>query len=164
MRVHHRNLASFVGYSHDNNRMALVYEYMANDRNIHPLKWEMRLKIAIDAAQGLEYLHHGCRPTIIHRDVKSANILLSENLDAKMADFGLSKGLLDDQTTHILTDVIGTSGYLDPDEKKIRVVICINSVHFCGSLRAYFLQCGSCAACFVDPACNICRVWGCSVW
>ncbi|XP_035837398.1 probable LRR receptor-like serine/threonine-protein kinase At4g29180 isoform X2 [Helianthus annuus] len=113
MRVHHRNLASFVGYSHDNNRMALVYEYMANDRNIHPLKWEMRLKIAIDAAQGLEYLHHGCRPTIIHRDVKSANILLSENLDAKMADFGLSKGLLDDKTTHILTDVIGTSGYLD---------------------------------------------------
>ncbi|KAF5754375.1 putative transferase, protein kinase RLK-Pelle-LRR-I-1 family [Helianthus annuus] len=64
---------------------------------------------------GLEYLHHGCRPTIIHRDVKSANILLSENLDAKMADFGLSKGLLDDQTTHILTDVIGTSGYLDPE-------------------------------------------------
>ncbi|KAF5771608.1 putative transferase, protein kinase RLK-Pelle-LRR-I-1 family [Helianthus annuus] len=62
---------------------------------------------------GLEYLHHGCRPTIIHRDVKSANILLSENLDAKMADFGLSKGLLDDKTTHILTDVIGTSGYLD---------------------------------------------------
>ncbi|KAJ0518420.1 putative transferase, protein kinase RLK-Pelle-LRR-I-1 family [Helianthus annuus] len=115
MRVYHRNLASFVGYSHDNNRMALVYEYMANDRNIHPLKWEMRLKIAIDAAQGLEYLHHGCRPTIIHRDVKSANILLSENLDAKMADFGLSKGLLDDQTTHILTDVIGTSGYLDPE-------------------------------------------------
>ncbi|KAL8243449.1 hypothetical protein R6Q59_009707 [Mikania micrantha] len=128
MRVHHRNLASFVGYSHDNNRMALVYEYMANgnlksymaDRSIHPLSWEMRLKIAIDAAQGLEYLHHGCRPAIIHRDVKSANILLSEILDAKIADFGLSKGLPDDQTTHILTDVIGTAGYLDPEYRKSR--------------------------------------------
>ncbi|KAD4180352.1 hypothetical protein E3N88_28943 [Mikania micrantha] len=128
MRVHHRNLATFVGYSHDNNRMALVYEYMANgnlksyiaDRSIHPLSWEMRLKIAIDAAQGLEYLHHGCRPAIIHRDVKSANILLSEILDAKIADFGLSKGLPDDQTTHVLTDVIGTAGYLDPEYRKSR--------------------------------------------
>ncbi|KAJ0615593.1 putative transferase, protein kinase RLK-Pelle-LRR-I-1 family [Helianthus annuus] len=64
---------------------------------------------------GLEYLHYSCRPAIIHRDVKSANILLSENLDAKMGDFGLSKGLPDDQTTHILTDVIGTPGYLDPE-------------------------------------------------
>ncbi|KAI3709603.1 hypothetical protein L2E82_39369 [Cichorium intybus] len=126
MRVHHRNLASFVGYSHDNNKMALVYEFMANgnlknyilDRSNHPLSWEMRLKIAIDAAQGLEYLHHGCRPAIIHRDVKSANILLSEKLDAKIADFGLSKGLPDDQTTHILTDVIGTTGYLDPEYRK----------------------------------------------
>ncbi|XP_076921825.1 putative LRR receptor-like serine/threonine-protein kinase At4g29180 [Bidens hawaiensis] len=126
MRVHHRNLASFVGYSHDNNRMALVYEYMPNgnlksyisDINTHPLSWEMRLKIAIDAAQGLEYLHHGCRPAIIHRDVKSANILLDENLVAKIADFGLSKGLPDDQTTHILTDVIGTAGYLDPEYRR----------------------------------------------
>lgn len=64
---------------------------------------------------GLEYLHHGCRPAIIHRDVKSANILLNENLNAKIADFGLSKGLPDDQTTHILTNVTGTTGYLDPE-------------------------------------------------
>ncbi|KAI3709601.1 hypothetical protein L2E82_39367 [Cichorium intybus] len=130
MRVHHRNLASFVGYSHDNNKMALVYVFMANgnlknyilDRSNHPLSWEMRLKIAIDAAQGLEYLHHGCRPAIIHRDVKSANILLSEKLDAKIADFGLSKGLPDDQTTHILTDVIGTTGYLDPEYRKSHIL------------------------------------------
>nr|XP_043627868.1 probable LRR receptor-like serine/threonine-protein kinase At4g29180 [Erigeron canadensis] len=128
MRVHHRNLASFVGYSHDNNKMALVYEYMANgnlksyisDRNLHPLSWEMRLKIAIDAAQGLEYLHHGCRPAIIHRDVKSANILLNENLVAKIADFGLSKGLPDDQTTHIFAEVTGTPGYLDPEYRESR--------------------------------------------
>ncbi|KAL4563864.1 hypothetical protein LXL04_027912 [Taraxacum kok-saghyz] len=126
MRVHHRNLASFVGYCHDNNKMALVYEYMANgnlknyilDRIDHSLSWEMRLKIAIDAAQGLEYLHHGCRPAIIHRDVKSANILLSEKLDAKIADFGLSMGLPNDQTTSIFTDVTGTTGYLDPEYRK----------------------------------------------
>ncbi|GKD21206.1 probable LRR receptor-like serine/threonine-protein kinase, partial [Tanacetum coccineum] len=126
MRVHHRNLVSFVGYSHNDNKMALVYEYMANgnlksyisDRSVHPLSWEMRLKIATDAAQGLEYLHHGCRPAIIHRDVKSANILLNENLDAKIADFGLSKGLPDDYTTHILTNVTGTTGYLDPEYRR----------------------------------------------
>ncbi|KAL7594089.1 hypothetical protein Lser_V15G32920 [Lactuca serriola] len=126
MRVHHRNLASFVGYSHDDKKMALVYEYMANgnlknyilDRSDHPLSWETRLKIAIDAAQGLEYLHHGCRPAIIHRDVKSANILLSANLDAKIADFGLSLGLPNDQTTFIFTNVTGTTGYLDPEYRK----------------------------------------------
>ncbi|XP_024959709.1 probable LRR receptor-like serine/threonine-protein kinase At4g29180 [Cynara cardunculus var. scolymus] len=126
MRVHHRNLASFVGYCHDENKMALVYEYMANGnlknyilaRSDHPLSWELRLNIAIDAAQGLEYLHHGCRPAIIHRDVKSANILLNENLNAKIADFGLSMGLPDDQTTHILTDVFGTTGYLDPEYRR----------------------------------------------
>ncbi|KAK3018455.1 hypothetical protein RJ639_004272 [Escallonia herrerae] len=123
MRIHHRNLASFIGYCNDGIKMALIYEYMANgdlknylsDKNANVLSWEMRLRVAIDAAKGLEYLHHGCKPPIIHRDVKSANILLSENLDAKIADFGLSKGLPGDGASHVLTAVIGTTGYLDPE-------------------------------------------------
>ncbi|XAR53406.1 Non-specific serine/threonine protein kinase [Bertholletia excelsa] len=123
MRVHHRNLASFVGYCDDKNNLALIYEYMANgnlkdyisDGRVHNLNWEMRLRIAIDAAQGLEYLHHGCKPPIIHRDVKSANILLNESLDAKIADFGLSIAIPSDGLSHVSTTVMGTRGYLDPE-------------------------------------------------
>ncbi|KAM3683515.1 hypothetical protein ACB098_12G153300 [Castanea mollissima] len=123
MTVYHRNLASFVGYCDDGDNMALIYEYMANgnlkdylsDTRSHTLSWEMRLHIAIDAAQGLEYLHHGCKPPIIHRDVKSANILLSESLDAKIADFGLSKVFPGDNQSHVVTTVMGTTGYLDPE-------------------------------------------------
>ncbi|KAK9993195.1 hypothetical protein SO802_022898 [Lithocarpus litseifolius] len=123
MTVYHRNLASFVGYCDDGDNMALIYEYMANgnlkdylsDTSSHTLSWEMRLHIAIDAAQGLEYLHHGCKPPIIHRDVKSANILLSESLEAKIADFGLSKVFPSDNQSHVVTTVMGTTGYLDPE-------------------------------------------------
>ncbi|KAM2419966.1 hypothetical protein EV1_026201 [Malus domestica] len=124
MRIHHRNLASFIGYCDDANNLALIYEYMANGNLKNSLSdaerssqmtWEMRLHIAIDAAQGLEYLHHGCKPPIVHRDVKTANILLSENLEAKIADFGLSKVFASDIETQVVSTVMGTAGYLDPE-------------------------------------------------
>ncbi|KAF7813903.1 putative LRR receptor-like serine/threonine-protein kinase [Senna tora] len=130
MTVHHRNLVSFIGYCDEDKKMALIYEYMANgnlkhylsvdaDKNPHSLSWERRLKIAIDAAQGLEYLHHGCKPPIIHRDVKTANILLSENLEAKIADFGLSRVSKNDNT-RVESEIMGTTGYLDPQYYKSR--------------------------------------------
>uniref|UniRef100_A0A7N2LLM9 non-specific serine/threonine protein kinase n=1 Tax=Quercus lobata TaxID=97700 RepID=A0A7N2LLM9_QUELO len=124
MRVHHRNLTTLVGYCYEGTNMGLVYEYMANGdldahlsgKNNNILSWEARLNIAMDAAQGLEYLHHGCKPPIIHRDVKTTNILLNENFHAKIGDFGLSKIFPTDGGTHVSTfSVAGTPGYLDPE-------------------------------------------------
>ncbi|XP_050231690.1 probable LRR receptor-like serine/threonine-protein kinase At1g05700 [Mercurialis annua] len=122
-RVHHRNLASFVGYCYEDTNIGIIYEYMAfgnlgkylSDKSVEALTWKERLQIALDAAQGLEYLHHGCKPPIIHRDVKSANILLSENLQAKIADFGFSKDFPSESISYMSTGVVGTVGYLDPE-------------------------------------------------
>ncbi|QHO17453.1 hypothetical protein HN51_033032 [Arachis hypogaea] len=123
MRVHHRNLTSLVGYCNEGSNKALIYEYMANG-NLRQhlssvgtkfLSWKDRLCIAVDAAQGLEYLHNGCKPPIIHRDVKATNILLTENLHAKLSDFGLSKSIPTDGSSHVSTVVAGTAGYLDPN-------------------------------------------------
>ncbi|XP_057734954.1 LRR receptor-like serine/threonine-protein kinase IOS1 isoform X2 [Arachis stenosperma] len=125
MKVHHRNLTSLVGYCNEETNIGLIYEYMANgnlDEHLsgknnrgESLNWEDRLRIALDAAQGLEYLHNGCKPPIIHRDVKCTNILLNENFHAKLADFGLSKCFATDGDTHVSTIVAGTPGYLDPE-------------------------------------------------
>uniref|UniRef100_A0A803NY44 non-specific serine/threonine protein kinase n=1 Tax=Cannabis sativa TaxID=3483 RepID=A0A803NY44_CANSA len=126
MRVHHRNLTSLVGYCNEESNKALIYEYIANGsldshlsqgvgNNKDILSWEERLQIAIDAAQGLEYLHNGCKPPIVHRDVKTSNILITDNFHAKIADFGLSRIFPTDNGTHISTIVAGTLGYFDPE-------------------------------------------------
>ncbi|XP_060672293.1 probable LRR receptor-like serine/threonine-protein kinase At1g05700 [Ziziphus jujuba] len=123
MRVHHRNLTNLVGYCNDGTNLGLIYEYMANGNlqkhisvgSSRILKWEDRLRIAIEAGQGLEYLHDGCKPPIVHRDVKCTNILLNENFQAKLSDFGLSKMFPTDNKTHISTVVAGILGYLDPE-------------------------------------------------
>nr|CAB3462379.1 unnamed protein product [Digitaria exilis] len=80
-----------------------------------PLTWHQRLKIALDSAHGLEYLHKACQPLLIHRDVKTTNILLSAELVAKISDFGLTKVFADDFMSHITTQPAGTLGYLDPE-------------------------------------------------
>ncbi|PON51015.1 Serine/threonine protein kinase [Trema orientale] len=125
MRVHHGNLTNLVGYCNEGDNQALIYEFMANGdldshlsglENANVLSWEGRLQIARDAAQGLEYLHNGCKPPIVHRDVKTTNILLTQNFQAKIADFGLSKVFPTDAgTSHVSTIVAGTPGYLDPE-------------------------------------------------
>ncbi|CAN6352062.1 unnamed protein product [Urochloa humidicola] len=124
-RIHHRNLVSLIGYCKDKKHMALVYEYMhggnLEDRlqgdtfGATALTWRQRLKIAIDSAHGLEYLHKSCQAPLIHRDVKTKNILLSADLVAKIADFGLMKAFADEFRTHVTTQPAGTLGYLDPE-------------------------------------------------
>ncbi|KAJ1284477.1 hypothetical protein BS78_03G207500, partial [Paspalum vaginatum] len=122
-RIHHRHLVTLVGYCVTENHRLLVYEFVPNDTLEHHLHgrglasgmdWPKRMRIAIGAARGLTYLHEDCHPRIIHRDIKSANILLDDDFEAKVADFGLAK-LTNDALTHISTRVMGTFGYMAPE-------------------------------------------------
>ncbi|KAL4563627.1 hypothetical protein LXL04_027672 [Taraxacum kok-saghyz] len=122
-RVHHKNLVGLVGFCFEQGEQMLVYEYMSKGTlreslsgksGIH-LDWKRRIRIALGSARGIAYLHDLADPPIIHRDIKSTNILLDENLTAKVADFGLSKLVSDSEKGHVSTQVKGTLGYLDPE-------------------------------------------------
>ncbi|KAG6627199.1 leucine-rich repeat receptor protein kinase HPCA1-like isoform X1 [Carya illinoinensis] len=122
-RVHHKNLVGLVGFCFERGEQMLIYEFMPNGtirdslsgKSGVYLDWNKRLSIALGSATGLAYLHEHANPPIIHRDVKSTNILLDENLTAKVADFGLSKLVSDALNGNISTQVKGTMGYLDPE-------------------------------------------------
>ncbi|KAL5562103.1 hypothetical protein UlMin_031850 [Ulmus minor] len=125
-QIRHQNLVSLEGFCYESKQQILVYEYLPggsladllygpSSRKNFSLSWVRRLKIAVDAAKGLDYLHNGSEPRIIHRDVKCSNILLDVEMNAKVCDFGLSKQITQADATHVTTVVKGTAGYLDPE-------------------------------------------------
>ncbi|GER50002.1 leucine-rich repeat protein kinase family protein [Striga asiatica] len=122
--IKHINLVNLRGYCRLPTAKLLIYDYLAMgslDYFLHDnlaeerlLNWNARVRIAVGSARGLAYLHHDCSPKIVHRDIKSSNILLDENLVPHVSDFGLAK-LLVDEDTHVTTVVAGTFGYLAPE-------------------------------------------------
>lgn len=123
-RAQHPNLVRLQGYCKYKNDRLLIYTYMENgslDYWLHEktdgpssLDWETRLQIARGSARGLAYLHQSCEPRILHRDIKSSNILLDEKFEAHLADFGLARLILP-YDTHVTTDLVGTLGYIPPE-------------------------------------------------
>ncbi|CAD6203031.1 unnamed protein product [Miscanthus lutarioriparius] len=119
--VKHRYLVNLRCYCNSPSSKLLIYDYLPGgslDEVLHEkseqLDWDARINIILGAAKGLSYLHHDCSPRIIHRDIKSSNILLDGNFEARVSDFGLAK-LLEDEESHITTIVAGTFGYLAPE-------------------------------------------------
>ncbi|GJT12097.1 kinase-like domain, phloem protein 2-like protein [Tanacetum coccineum] len=118
----HKNLISLLGFCKEEDETILIYEHASHgslDRILHDvtLTWTQRLKICLDAAKGLSFLHdpNGTQQRILHCDIKSANILLDESLNAKVADFGLSKiSPANQKYTFLFTSPVGTPGYCDP--------------------------------------------------
>ncbi|XP_062170272.1 calcium/calmodulin-regulated receptor-like kinase 1 [Alnus glutinosa] len=119
-RLHHRNLVNLIGYCEEKGQHMLIYVYMSKgslashlySEKHEPLGWDLRVDIALDVARGLEYLHDGAVPPVIHRDIKSSNILLDQSMRARVADFGLSREEMVDRHA---VNIQGTFGYLDPE-------------------------------------------------
>ncbi|KAK4794365.1 hypothetical protein SAY86_012359 [Trapa natans] len=125
-RLNHKNLVKLYGFCEDGDELILVYEYI-DDGSLHDhlhqfshsspatSSWQGRLKVALDAARGIEYLHVYAVPPVIHRDIKSSNILLSSDGTAKVSDFGLSLSGPEDDDSHLSLHAAGTVGYVDPE-------------------------------------------------
>lgn len=140
-RVNHKNLVQLLGFCEENNELVLVYEYMENGSlhdHLHNLyssyimSWPTRIKVALDAARGLQYLHVYADPPIIHRDIKSSNILLDDEWTGKVSDFGLSLMGPPDDESHLSLSAAGTVGYMDPEYYKFEQLTAKSDVYSFG--------------------------------
>lgn len=145
-RLHHKHLVKLVGFCEEKEERLLVYEYMKNgalydhlhDKNNVEKQssvlnsWKIRIKIALDAARGIEYLHNYAVPPIIHRDIKSSNILLDANWTAKVSDFGLSLMGPESGRDFRPTKAAGTVGYIDPEYYGLNVLTAKSDVYGLG--------------------------------
>ncbi|XP_010253958.1 PREDICTED: leucine-rich repeat receptor protein kinase EMS1-like isoform X1 [Nelumbo nucifera] len=123
-KVKHKNLVPLLGYCSFEDNKILIFEFMANgsleswlrnkSESLNVLSWNKRLKIATGTARGLAFLHHGVIPRVIHRDVKASNILLDQNFEARVSDFGLAR-VVSAYDTHVTTEIAGTFGYIAPE-------------------------------------------------
>ncbi|GLT55628.1 hypothetical protein SLA2020_287320 [Shorea laevis] len=124
-RIHHVNVTRLIGFCADGNKRALVYEYMPNESlekfifvardKDRFLSWEKLQDIAIGIAKGIEYLHQGCDQQILHFDIKPHNVLLDQNFNPKISDFGLAKLCSKEQSAVSMTAARGTMGYIAPE-------------------------------------------------
>jgi serine/threonine protein kinase len=124
-KIHHVNVVRLVGFCADGFRRALVYEFLPNDSlekfisstyaNKCFLSWDKFHNIALGVAKGIEYLHQGCNQRILHFDIKPHNILLDQNFNPKISDFGLAKLCSKDQSVVSMTTARGTIGYIAPE-------------------------------------------------
>ncbi|CAA6668920.1 unnamed protein product [Spirodela intermedia] len=122
--VRHKNLVRLLGYCVEGTQRMLVYEYVKNGnleqwlrgpmRQHGFLTWDARIKILLDTAKALAYLHEAIEPKVVHRDIKSSNILIDDEFNGKVSDFGLAK-LLGAGKSHVTTRVMGTFGYVAPE-------------------------------------------------
>ncbi|XP_022773557.1 serine/threonine-protein kinase-like protein CCR4 [Durio zibethinus] len=140
-RLHHKNVVRLLGFCEDFNERVLVYEYMNNGtlhdhlhkfQNSTFMSWDIRLRIALDAARGIEYLHEYAVPPIIHRDIKSSNILVDANWTAKVSDLGLSLMGPGDDESHLSLHVAGTVGYMDPEYYRLQQLTSKSDVYSFG--------------------------------
>ncbi|GLT27141.1 hypothetical protein SLA2020_021670 [Shorea laevis] len=125
--LNHKNLVKLIGWCYEGRELLLVYEYMPNgsldkfifsddSREELTLNWETRLSIINGVAQALEYLHYGSQKRVLHRDIKSSNIMLDSEFNAKLGDFGLARTVQDKGKTHHSTvEIAGTPGYMAPE-------------------------------------------------
>ncbi|XP_051207768.1 probable serine/threonine-protein kinase At1g01540 [Lolium perenne] len=123
-RVRHKNLVRLLGYCAEGAHRILVYEYVDNGNleqwlhgdvgPVSPLSWDARMNVVLGTAKGITYLHEGLEPKVVHRDIKSSNILLDKRWNSKVSDFGLAK-LLGSDSNYVTTRVMGTFGYVAPE-------------------------------------------------
>ncbi|KAK3150959.1 hypothetical protein QOZ80_3AG0239860 [Eleusine coracana subsp. coracana] len=123
-KVRHKHLVGLIGYCAEGPKRMLVYEFVENGNleqwlhgdvgPVSPLTWEIRMKIAVGTAKGIAYLHEGLEPKVVHRDIKSSNILLDKKWNPKVSDFGMAK-VLGAGSSYVTTRVMGTFGYVAPE-------------------------------------------------